>query len=555
MKVIIVHLLFLISIISHGQEFTTIRVSVPNKTDEVFIVGNQENLGKWQPDKVKLNVVSDFEREIVLNLTFPAEFKFTRGSWNSEAIVNKLSQQPNFILKSKPISSEYYKIQGWTDKIEKFSPFSDFKIIEIPSSILNQKRKLYISLPENYDENNKYPVIYITDAQNINNFEIALQTLRQQSNFNVLPPTILVGIYQNDRNNELDRNYTEKGKLFKSFIFDEVIRFIESNYSTSNFKTLIGHSDGAEYNHYLMFENDNPFDAFINISEEIKLSFDGEENAKPILNKFENFIKINSKNILYFVASGKYDFWHRYEAGLKIEKEFVKNQSKYIAFKHNLYFAEHNELVAKSILDGLLFVFKDYRNFETLASDLKSNEFNYIKSKNSILQNTTKYVPNYTFSEEDFTIIDDLISSTKKSNFYQQYLDAENYNYQSIPRLSVARQFFFLGEYDKSLKLFKEIIELNDEDSFSYFQTNFTPVLDIFTKINKNPIEAINYLNLCKIKMPENNLIFSYFIAKIGIENNTEKKLALKNLKFCETNFKENKMFTIENIEELKRKI
>ena len=99
MKTILTNILILISIVSFGQEITTIKVSVPNKTDDVYIVGNQENLGNWQPDKIKLNKISEYEREISLNLTFPAEFKFTRGKWDSEAIINQLSGQPNFILK------------------------------------------------------------------------------------------------------------------------------------------------------------------------------------------------------------------------------------------------------------------------------------------------------------------------------------------------------------------------------------------------------------------------------------------------------------------------
>jgi hypothetical protein len=134
--------LMLTSLVSFGQELTTIRVSVPNKTDEVYIVGNQDDLGNWTPDKVKLNKISECEREISLNLTFPAEFKFTRGNWKSEAIINNISGQPNFILNTKPINVEYYKIQGWTDEINKFSTYSEFQIVEINSKALNQKRKL-----------------------------------------------------------------------------------------------------------------------------------------------------------------------------------------------------------------------------------------------------------------------------------------------------------------------------------------------------------------------------------------------------------------------------
>jgi len=88
MKTILTNLLVFISLVTFGQDLTTIRVSVPNNTDEVFIVGNQKSLGDWLPDKIKLNKISEYEREISLNLTFPAEFKFTRGNWGSEAIIN-----------------------------------------------------------------------------------------------------------------------------------------------------------------------------------------------------------------------------------------------------------------------------------------------------------------------------------------------------------------------------------------------------------------------------------------------------------------------------------
>ena len=44
-KIILTNILILISIVSFGQKLTTIRVSVPNKMDDVFIVGNGESLG------------------------------------------------------------------------------------------------------------------------------------------------------------------------------------------------------------------------------------------------------------------------------------------------------------------------------------------------------------------------------------------------------------------------------------------------------------------------------------------------------------------------------
>jgi hypothetical protein len=69
-----------------GQKEITFSVIVPENTEEVFIVGNQESLGNWNPNKVKMIKKSDNEYSLTLNIDFPAEFKFTRGSWDSLAI-------------------------------------------------------------------------------------------------------------------------------------------------------------------------------------------------------------------------------------------------------------------------------------------------------------------------------------------------------------------------------------------------------------------------------------------------------------------------------------
>tara|TARA_R110000868_G_scaffold163179_1_gene395320 strand:+ start:4392 stop:5543 length:1152 start_codon:yes stop_codon:yes gene_type:complete len=61
-----------------------IRLKVQSKTETIYITGNQKNLGDWQPNKIKMNIVSELEREIVLKLKSPAQFKFTKGNWESE---------------------------------------------------------------------------------------------------------------------------------------------------------------------------------------------------------------------------------------------------------------------------------------------------------------------------------------------------------------------------------------------------------------------------------------------------------------------------------------
>jgi len=67
---------------------TKILLKVQNKTDTIYITGNQKNLGNWNPDKIKMKEISEFEREIVLKLQSPAQFKFTKGNWESELQIN-----------------------------------------------------------------------------------------------------------------------------------------------------------------------------------------------------------------------------------------------------------------------------------------------------------------------------------------------------------------------------------------------------------------------------------------------------------------------------------
>ena len=56
MKTLLTHIFTLLSFVSFGQELTTIKVLVPNTTDEVFITGNQEALGSWEPNKIKMSM-------------------------------------------------------------------------------------------------------------------------------------------------------------------------------------------------------------------------------------------------------------------------------------------------------------------------------------------------------------------------------------------------------------------------------------------------------------------------------------------------------------------
>jgi len=93
---------------------TTIKVKVPKKEDKVFITGNQTNLGDWNPKKLEMKRISDYEREIILKLKSPAQFKFTRGSWDSEAEV--IGTYGNITIRPEKQTNFDFKIENYFDK-------------------------------------------------------------------------------------------------------------------------------------------------------------------------------------------------------------------------------------------------------------------------------------------------------------------------------------------------------------------------------------------------------------------------------------------------------
>ena len=244
MRKILTQILILVSTVSFGQELTSIKVTVPNKSDEVYIVGNQKKLGDWVPDKIKMNKVSPYEREISLDLSYPAELKFTRGNWESEANVVDYESGDNIVL-TKNSNQYQFEIENWKDeKIEnsKFSLKYDVKYLT-SSYYPNEERVLKVFLPKNYTTSQKYPVLYTLDGQNL--FHLVMQNVsvlqdKSYDDNNIIPECIVVAIDNTNRRRDLTPNMglnseVPLGEYAKdSETFYKIINQIEKSRSKNN---------------------------------------------------------------------------------------------------------------------------------------------------------------------------------------------------------------------------------------------------------------------------------------------------------------------------------
>jgi predicted alpha/beta superfamily hydrolase len=411
----------------------------------------------------------------------------------------------------------------------------DLKVID--SKVLNDKREIKVLLPADYSKENKYPVVYITDANY--NFEIASNYLTQLIKFNSIPKTILVGIPQKNRGNELDIFWNENGIKFKNFIFNEVIPLINREYSTSSFNTIIGHSDGAEYNHLLMMEKDNPFKGFINISENLY-----NDVSNDISTYFKNY---KSEKLYYFIANAEYDSQDRIDAGNTIKELFINSKNDRIKFQKKTYNADHQNVLSKSLLDGILFIFQDYRN-----------NLNYQNFKDYVENYQNNINKNYGFSpilnENDIDFFFGKVLDGKDLKMYEYLInytsEKDVFHSNTLDR---ANHYFYMDEYPKTIEFWNKTVDEFKDISPRVFYFNFSKAIEAYLHLN-NPSGAIEFLEKCKKRLPEYKLSFNYFIAKTALENKVKKRIGKKYLKYCEKNYIENKHFKKEDLIKLKDK-
>lgn len=197
-----------------------------------------------------------------------------------------------------------------------FAQDKDFvlgKITTIHSTELNEDRTLNVYLPEGYDSNQSYPVIYLLDGSANEDF-IHIAGLVQFANFEwvkLLPKSILIGISNVDRRRDFTfpttvekdkKDYPTSGNSTKfiAFIEKELQPFIENKYKTTASKTIIGQSLGGLLATEILYKKPTLFSQYIIISP--SLWWDKEslfkENAKFLDNDFKQKTKV-------FIAVGK----------------------------------------------------------------------------------------------------------------------------------------------------------------------------------------------------------------------------------------------------------
>lgn len=122
------------------------------------------------------------------------------------------------------------------------------RVVRVPSKILGEERIVHVNVPPNYAvAAQRYEVTYLLDGHVRQFFDITVAAagydLTGDAHPYGTPPQIVVGVDQRARGEDLGRNQ----ELFTRFLVEELVPFIDREYRTTHFRTLIGHSLGGRF--------------------------------------------------------------------------------------------------------------------------------------------------------------------------------------------------------------------------------------------------------------------------------------------------------------------
>lgn len=265
--------LFLMTSAAAVAQVTLKITSIPANTPSGSTIYVAGSFNGWNPSSTPM--VADGAGNFVYTVpegTGTAEYKFTRGTWNTvegNATGNYLPNR-TFTFTGTPQTLNQ-TIQSWED-LGAGNPSTAASNVHIMSTAfympqLNRSRKIWIYLPPDYQTTTKtYPVIYMQDGQNL--FDNAtsfsgewqvdetLNSLFAQGDYGA----IVVGI-DNGGSSRINE-YTPwnnpqygggEGDQYMQFVAETLKPYVDANYRTkpaAEYNALVGSSLGALISNY-----------------------------------------------------------------------------------------------------------------------------------------------------------------------------------------------------------------------------------------------------------------------------------------------------------------
>ena len=298
-------------------------------------------------------------------------------------------------------------------------------------------RKYKIWLPQDYDSTKRYQTIYCLDADLLFNSLVSSTEIYSFPDIAKMPPTIVVGLYFDQRNDDMgiesDKSQlNETGQAFIGLIKNQLIPEIENAYATSEYRAIVGHSNSSTFIQFFLWEEEPEFQGYLSMSEyELKKDT-------------EHFCSLSLTHPIDFTfVSAKKDAPYRYDSGLKHEAILDSCQPSNFNYKHIiLESADHLTMVPQGIPLGLEELYTDYSsslpNTDSLLKLIGSQ--NPVELMDSLVKmKADKYDAHASYNFTEIDILFELFVQTKDSanihlatqKYAEIFQDSSEYFYEA----------------------------------------------------------------------------------------------------------------------------
>lgn len=281
-------------------------VQVPEGAPTVYLTGNLDELGPWNPGAMAMTGEG---RERSASIRVPAdhllEYKITQGRWEREAVDRFNRTLPNFTLQVSANQTVSHEVVAFKqDPSVYMADWQNSGVLgtlvywqDVASEFLSETRHVEVWLPPGYDEDPEryYRVIYMHDGQNLFDPRIANtgidwgvdEAMMRGVDAGLFEPAIVVGAWSSSLRGP-EYSPWHDGSQYARFLIEELKPRVNAEFRTlkgAEDTFVMGSSMGGLLSFYLVKEHPDEFSAcgcvstHFPISAAVAASFMGDKSG------------------------------------------------------------------------------------------------------------------------------------------------------------------------------------------------------------------------------------------------------------------------------------
>jgi len=236
--------------------------------------------------------------------------------------------------------------------------------LSLRSEMMDEDRPVWIYKPNSYENSGtSYPVLYLLDGPG--HFYHTIGTIEFLVSRGQMPEILVVAIPNTNRTRDLTppapsdttRVYPQSSgaDYFLKFIGDELMPYIDKNYRTSPYSTLVGHSYGGLFVIHTLLTRPDLFDSYISISP--SLQWDNGGLVPKAENLFENNPELKGKLYMTLGNEGGQMLGNVWRFAAQLEEKSPDTFEWEFALMEN---ETHGSIPHPSTINGLKFIHSGY---------------------------------------------------------------------------------------------------------------------------------------------------------------------------------------------------